>query len=122
MLHTVLGHCDLDLWPQYLIKSYPQHISHIYVATISNFVWMHQNNRDRCVPSLATVTLTSGLNCIFAIYVSCLSCVLSVHCCLVATCWERVDLLALFCDVLLCFCHSPMWYPGSGVIFDCNAS
>ena len=35
----------------------------------------------------------------------------SVHCCLVVTCWERADLLALVCDVLLCFCHFPMWYP-----------
>ena len=25
----------------------------------------------------------------------------SVHCCLVVTCWERADLLALHCDVLL---------------------
>ena len=25
----------------------------------------------------------------------------SVHCCLVVTCWERADLLALVCDVLL---------------------
>ena len=23
----------------------------------------------------------------------------SVHCCLVVTCWERADLLALVCDV-----------------------
>ena len=23
----------------------------------------------------------------------------SVHCCLVATCWERADLLVLVCDV-----------------------
>ena len=29
--------------------------------------------------------------------------VLSVHCCLAATCWERADLLGLVCDVLLCF-------------------
>ena len=57
MLHTVLGHCDLDLWPQYLIKSYPQHISHIYVATISNFVWMHLNNRDSCEPSFGNCDL-----------------------------------------------------------------
>ena len=28
----------------------------------------------------------------------------SVHCCLVVTCWERADLLALLCDVKLCFC------------------
>ena len=40
----------------------------------------------------------------------------SVHCCLVVTCWERADLLALVCDVYLCFCHFPIgildqvWY------------
>ena len=28
------------------------------------------------------------------------------------------DLLALVCDL----CHSPMWYPGSGVVLDCVAS
>ena len=43
----------------------------------------------------------------------------SVHCCLVVTCWERADLLALVCDVLLCFYHFHMWYPGSGVVLDC---
>ena len=40
----------------------------------------------------------------------------SVHGCLV--CWERADLLALVCDVKICFCYIPMWYPGSGVILD----
>ena len=35
------------------------------------------------------------------------------------TCWERADLLALVCNVLLCFCHFPIWYPGSGVVLDC---
>ena len=29
--------------------------------------------------------------------------VLSVHCSLVVTCWERANLLALMCDVFLCF-------------------
>ena len=43
----------------------------------------------------------------------------SVHCCLFVTCRERADLLALVCDVLFCFCHFPMWYPGSGVVLDC---
>ena len=43
----------------------------------------------------------------------------SVHCCIVVTCWERSDLLALVCDVSLCFCHFPIWYPGSGVVLDC---
>ena len=23
------------------------------------------------------------------------------------------------CDVFLCFCHFPMWCPGSGVLFEC---
>ena len=45
--------------------------------------------------------------------------VLSVYCCLVANCWEGDDPLALVCDVLLWFCHFPMWYPGSGVVLDC---
>ena len=43
----------------------------------------------------------------------------SVHCCLVFTCLERADLLALVCDVELCFCHFPMLYLGSGVVLDC---
>ena len=37
----------------------------------------------------------------------------------VVTCCERADLLALVCDVLLCVCHFPMWYPGSGAVVDC---
>ena len=27
--------------------------------------------------------------------------------------------LSIVCDVLLCFCHFPMWYPGSDVVLDC---
>ena len=46
----------------------------------------------------------------------------SVCCCRVVTCWERADLMALVCDVLLCFCHFPMWYPESGVVLDCIVS
>ena len=30
-----------------------------------------------------------------------------------------IILLALVCDVSLCFCHFPMWYPRSGVEFEC---
>ena len=43
----------------------------------------------------------------------------SVHCCLVVNWCERADHLALVCDVSLCFCRFPMWYPGSGVVRDC---
>ena len=32
----------------------------------------------------------------------------------VVTCWERADLLALVCGLLLSH-----WYPGSGVVLDC---
>ena len=40
----------------------------------------------------------------------------SVYCCLVVICWERADLLALVCDVLLKVCYFPIgilgqvWY------------
>ena len=36
----------------------------------------------------------------------------SVDCCLVVTYRERTDLLALVCDVLLCFCRFPKRYLG----------
>ena len=50
-------------------------------------------------------------------FVSCVSrAFASVHCCLVVTCWERADLLALVGDVYcIYFCYFPMWYLGSGV-------
>ena len=41
---------------------------------------------------------------------------LSVYMCFVVTCWERADLLALVCGLLLCVCHFPIgilgqiWY------------
>ena len=44
---------------------------------------------------------------------------LSVRCSLLVNCWERAVLLALVCDILLCFCHFPVWCPGSGVVLDC---
>ena len=31
-------------------------------------------------------------------------------------------LLALFCDVKLCFCPLRKWHPWSGVVLDCNDS
>ena len=36
----------------------------------------------------------------------------SVHCCLVATCLERADLLALVCDVYCAFVTFPCGIPG----------
>ena len=43
----------------------------------------------------------------------------SAQWCLVVTCWERADLLTLVCGVKLCDCYIPIWYPESGVVFDC---
>ena len=44
----------------------------------------------------------------------------SVHCCLVVTCWERTDQMALVCDVLLCFLSlSHVVSSGPGVVLDC---
>ena len=56
-------------------------------------------------------------------FVSCAShAFVSVHCCLVDTCWERADHLALVADVYCIFCYFPMCYPGSGVVLDCIVS
>ena len=38
-------------------------------------------------------------------YVTRLPLCVSVYMCLVVSCWERVELLALVCGVLLCVCH-----------------
>ena len=59
-------------------------------------------------------------------FVSCLShAFVSVHCCLVVTCWERADLFALVGDIyilFIVFCYFSIWYSGSGVALDCIVS
>ena len=56
-------------------------------------------------------------------FVSCVShAFASVHCCIVVTCWERADLLAIDGDVYCIFCYFRMLYPGSGVVLDCIVS
>ena len=52
----------------------------------------------------------------------CLSCFRIFSYLPLVTCWELADLLALVCDVRFCFCHFPMWYPGSSVVLDCIVS
>ena len=61
---------------------------------------------------------------LWILFVICVSShtVLSVPCSLVVTCRRRADLLALLYDAFLCFCHFPIWCPGSGVVFDCMDS
>ena len=46
----------------------------------------------------------------------------SVHCCLVVTCWERDDLLALVGDVYCILATFPCDNSGSGVVLDCIVS
>ena len=46
-------------------------------------------------------------------FLSCVCCAfvrvcLYVPMCIVVTCWERVDLLALVCGILLCICYFPI--------------
>ena len=69
---------------------------------------------NRLKPSSNMFLLTIPSRCFFCgsfiLFLSCfvmLSCT-SVCWCLVVTCWERADLLALFCDVLLCRFHFPI--------------
>ena len=66
-----------------------------------------------------TLSAIFGLNliCYFLIYNHT---AMSAYCSLVVTCWERADLLALFCVVFFClFGHFTIWCPGSGVVLDC---
>ena len=46
----------------------------------------------------------------------------SVHCCLVVTCWERADILALVGDVYCIFVTFPFGVLGLGVVLDCIVS
>ena len=62
-------------------------------------------------PSCKIFLLTVSRRCFFCgsfmLFLSCfvvLSCT-SVCWCIVVSCWERADLLALFCDVFLWRCH-----------------
>ena len=56
----------------------------------------------------------------FVIYVSCLACFIFCSlqpCChLLGRGWP---LGSLVYGGLLCFCHFPLWGPGSGVVLDC---
>ena len=60
--------------------------------------------------------------CTLLIWVSCLS----LLCCIVCSLQPSDHLLgkglppdSLVCAVFLCFCHFPIWWPGSGLVLDC---
>ena len=46
-----------------------------------------------------------------------------IFCVFIAALWSPAGkgwpIGSLVCEVLLCFCQFPMWYPGSGVLLDC---
>ena len=42
-----------------------------------------------------------------------------LYICLVVTCWERADLLALICGVITVSLSLSHWCPRSGVVLDC---
>ena len=58
------------------------------------------------------------LSCFCYAFCFCYFFYLSVYLCLVITCWDRADILALVCDVFVKLTLSH-WYPGSGVVLDC---
>ena len=44
-----------------------------------------------------------------------------LFCLFLAVLWSpagQAPLGSLVCDVFLCFCHFPIWCPGSGVVLD----
>ena len=66
------------------------------------------------------------LLCFFFCLLFALTLCASVYICLVVTCWERVDLLALVCGVPLLVCHFPIgilgqvWYLFVSIIDLCT--
>ena len=69
MLHTVLSHCDLDLWHQFLKNRNPNISPTLFEVTISNFVcgciWVLE---IVAYFFLAAVTLTTNPSCINIVY------------------------------------------------------
>ena len=71
---------------------------------------------------LTVPTSFVDLLCVFFFLVFAMPLYASVNLCLVVTCWERADFLALVfwrLTVSLLLSH---WYPGSGVVLDCIES
>ena len=82
MLLTVLGHCDLDLWSQYLKKSYPQHTSTFFFeVTISSFVCgciLMSNNLDLW-PQYLKIIVHQHISHIFEVTIWNASCIVCFH-------------------------------------------
>ena len=72
--------------------------------------WRSETGLSPPVRYLTDRSKTVILLWIFYVFsVLCLLCFYaSVYMCLVVTCWEKADLLALVCGVQLCDCHFPI--------------
>ena len=71
---------------------------------------LNKSNTKRCQSFFETDgPFQGGTSFVDHLYYLCL--VTSVHCCLVVTCWDRADLLALVCDVyvVLLLSHVVFW-------------
>ena len=63
------------------------------LAKISGFtVYKRLRNKMGLILDWAFISFVLFMSCVCHAFAS-------VHCCLVVTCWERADLLALVCDV-----------------------
>ena len=131
MLKLQLVNKKSALSPFYILIYMLKELMHGYVKGLSCKLniyvpWFTYELRVRLAPwnhILPTVPRRYFFCWSFVLFMSCVyHAFASVHCNLVVTCWKRVDLLALVCGVYLCFCHFPMWYPGSDVVFDCIVS
>ena len=81
-----------------------------HVEAIQYFSWPFQGG-------------ASFVNPLWILYVICVSCRSCCSVCSLQPCdhllWKSWSLGFLVCDVFLCFCHFPIWCPGSGVVFNC---
>ena len=98
----------------------------IFVCTDSTAIFLSKLRSaglNYNLPSFFTNFYCAGVSnkhCLLTFFIFFLSCAMplcgSVYMCLVVTCWERADLLALFCGVQLWVCHFPtgilgqVWY------------
>ena len=86
--------------------------SDIFYHLVKYLVWVYVNFSVKCLKFVPKCFTKFFLFCL----VFAMSLCASVYMCFAVTCWERTDLLALVCGVLLWVCHSPIgilgqvWY------------
>ena len=95
---------------------------HLYV--LSTLCWRRETGLSPPVKYFTDHSKAVLLSGSFLLLMSCVSHAFaaSVHCCLVVTCWERADLLALVGDVFRIFVTFPCGVLGRVVALDCIVS